>query len=79
MFVKILNETLKAIADAVRSKTGKTGKIEPSEILDKIKGIEGGGGGDFNLVTLAGATYNWGVWLWERRGCYIYQGSSRVR
>lgn len=60
MFVKILNNTLKSIADAVRSKTGETGTMLPSEIPDKIKGISSGG---VDLSTLADGTYKWGDYI----------------
>lgn len=60
MFVKILNNTLKSIADAVRSKIGETGTMLPSEIPDKIKGISSGG---VDLSTIADGTYKWGDYI----------------
>lgn len=40
----ILNETVAAIADAIREKTGKSEKIAPIDFAEEIKGISAGGG-----------------------------------
>lgn len=39
----IKGETLTAIADAIRSKTGETGIINPTQFVEKITNIESGG------------------------------------
>ena len=41
----ILNETVAAIADAIREKTGKSELIKPVDFATEIKGITAGGGG----------------------------------
>lgn len=40
----ILNETVAAIADAIREKTGKSELIKPVDFATEIKGISAGGG-----------------------------------
>lgn len=40
----ILNETVAAIADAIREKTGKSELIKPVDFATEIKGITAGGG-----------------------------------
>lgn len=40
----ILNETVAAIADAIREKTGKSELIKPIDFAEEIKGITAGGG-----------------------------------
>lgn len=40
----ILNETVAAIADAIREKTGKSELIKPVDFASEIKGISAGGG-----------------------------------
>jgi hypothetical protein len=40
----ILNETVAAIADAIREKTGKSELIAPVDFAEEIKGITSGGG-----------------------------------
>ena len=40
----ILNETVAAIADAIREKTGKSELIKPVDFAEEIKGITAGGG-----------------------------------
>ena len=40
----ILNETVAAIADAIREKTGKSELIKPIDFAEEIKGITSGGG-----------------------------------
>lgn len=40
----ILNETVAAIADAIREKTGKSDLIAPVNFAEEIKGITAGGG-----------------------------------
>lgn len=40
----ILNETVAAIADAIREKTGKSELIKPVDFASEIKGITAGGG-----------------------------------
>jgi hypothetical protein len=40
----ILNETVAAIADAIREKTGKSELIAPVDFASEIKGITAGGG-----------------------------------
>jgi hypothetical protein len=40
----ILNETVAAIADAIREKTGKSELIAPIDFASEIKGITAGGG-----------------------------------
>ena len=40
----ILNETVAAIADAIREKTGKSELIKPVDFAEEIKGISAGGG-----------------------------------
>lgn len=40
----ILNETVAAIADAIREKTGKSELIKPIDFATEIKGITAGGG-----------------------------------
>jgi hypothetical protein len=40
----ILNETVAAIADAIREKTGKSELIAPVDFAEEIKGITAGGG-----------------------------------
>ena len=40
----ILNETVAAIADAIREKTGKSELIKPIDFATEIKGISAGGG-----------------------------------
>lgn len=40
----ILNETVAAIADAIREKTGKSELIAPVNFAEEIKGITSGGG-----------------------------------
>jgi hypothetical protein len=40
----ILNETVAAIADAIREKTGKSELIAPIDFAEEIKGISAGGG-----------------------------------
>jgi hypothetical protein len=42
----ILNETVAAIADAIREKTGKSELIAPVDFASEIKGISGGGSGE---------------------------------
>lgn len=42
----ILNETVAAIADAIREKTGKSELIKPIDFATEIKGITAGGGGE---------------------------------
>lgn len=42
----ILNETVAAIADAIREKTGKSELIKPVDFAEEIKGITAGGGGE---------------------------------
>lgn len=42
----ILNETVAAIADAIREKTGKSELIKPVDFAEEIRGISAGGGGD---------------------------------
>lgn len=50
----ILNETVAAIADAIREKTGKSELIKPVDFATEIKGITAGGGevleGDYFLA-----------------------------
>ena len=41
----ILNETVAAIADAIREKTGKSELIKPVDFAEEIKGISAGGSG----------------------------------
>lgn len=52
----ILNETVAAIADAIREKTGKSELIKPVDFASEIKGITAGGGdapsGGIKLVCL---------------------------
>lgn len=80
MFVKVLNETLKAIADAVRSKTGETEKMKPSEIPDKIKGIQGNEGGSFDSSSVADASHQWGDYVGTEKdihsGIYMNQNMN---
>ena len=40
----ILNETVAAIADAIREKTGKSELIKPVDFAEEIKGVTAGGG-----------------------------------
>lgn len=42
----ILNETVAAIADAIREKTGKSELIKPVDFATEIKGITAGGSGE---------------------------------
>lgn len=42
----ILNETVAAIADAIREKTGKSELIKPIDFATEIKGITAGGSGE---------------------------------
>ena len=42
----ILNETVAAIADAIREKTGKSELIKPIDFAEEIKGITAGGSGE---------------------------------
>ena len=42
----ILNETVAAIADAIREKTGKSELIKPVNFGEEIKGISAGGSGE---------------------------------
>ena len=42
----ILNETVAAIADAIREKTGKSELIKPIDFAEEIKGISAGGSGE---------------------------------
>ena len=42
----ILNETVAAIADAIREKTGKSELIKPVDFAEEIKGITAGGSGE---------------------------------
>lgn len=42
----ILNETVAAIADAIREKTGKSELIKPVDFAEEIKGISAGGGSE---------------------------------
>lgn len=42
----ILNETVAAIADAIREKTGKSELIKPVDFASEIKGITAGGSGE---------------------------------
>ena len=42
----ILNETVAAIADAIREKTGKSELIKPVDFAEEIKGISVGGSGE---------------------------------
>lgn len=44
----ILNETVAAIADAIREKTGKSELIKPIDFAEEIKGITSGGSGGEN-------------------------------
>lgn len=44
----ILNETVAAIADAIREKTGKSELIKPVDFATEIKGITAGGGSGGN-------------------------------
>lgn len=47
-----LTSKLTAIADAIRAKTGETGKMNLEQMPAKIGGISGGGGGfDFSQIT----------------------------
>lgn len=50
----ILNETVAAIAEAIREKTGKSELIKPIDFAEEIKGISVGGGesGDSNVEYL---------------------------
>ena len=43
-----LTDKLTAIADAIRAKTGETGKMTLEQMPGKIGGISGGGGGGFD-------------------------------
>ena len=42
----ILNETVAAIAEAIREKTGKSELIKPVDFAEEIKGITSGGSGE---------------------------------
>lgn len=51
----ILNETVAAIAEAIREKTGKSELIKPVDFAEEIKGISAGGSGESGEK--AGMTY----------------------
>ena len=51
----ILNETVAAIAEAIREKTGKSELIKPVDFAEEIKGITAGGG----TGESGGNTSNW--------------------
>lgn len=51
MAVVISENSLTALADAVREKTGKSSKMTPMEMVEAIQGIEVGGGGDVVSIT----------------------------
>lgn len=54
----ILNETVAAIADAIREKTGKSELIKPVDFATEIKGISAGGGDDgWEYYKFDGVTY----------------------
>ena len=48
----ILNETVAAIADAIREKTGKSELIKPVDFATEIKGISAGGGSGESASTI---------------------------
>ena len=58
----IKDETLTAIGDAIREKTGKTNKLTPAEMATEIAGITTGGGvdtlSDLMSDTLESVTFN---------------------
>lgn len=55
----IINDTtLTAIGDAIREKTGETGKILPKDMPTAIANIKGGGGDPLNVTTLCGDDYD---------------------
>ena len=60
-----LNETVAAIADAIREKTGKSELIKPIDFAEEIKGITSGGGeggSDLEYLDLSGLNEeNFGV------------------
>lgn len=58
----LLNETVAAIAEAIREKTGKSDLIAPVDFAEEIKGITAGGGsgesggGDWHYFDISGLT-----------------------
>ncbi len=65
-----LTDTFTSIADAIRSKTGKSDTITPSQMPSEIEGIQSGGGGvtlgsaKCNAMTLSNST-------WETTEFYV--------
>ena len=52
-----LTSKLTAIADAIRAKTGETGKMTLEQMPGKIGGISGGGGGGFDTSRMTGCFF----------------------
>ena len=70
----ILNETVAAIADAIREKTGKSELIAPINFAEEIRGITAGGGsteGDWEYYDCSSST--------EDMSLYAVYLSARVK
>ena len=62
----ILNETVAAIADAIREKTGKSELIKPIDFATEIKGITAGGGGAPSGSNVEYLELNGNTWLADK-------------
>lgn len=60
-----LTSIFQDIANAIRSKTGKSDSIYPSDMASEIESIEGGGGKAQNLKAIEGTTAQQGFFSVE--------------